>query len=103
MDMNPGCRVCKGACCEDMELNAEFPRDPVFEEWLEARGFEVMPDGVRFPFRCPELLRNGKCGIWTTRPAVCVCYAPGSAGCVATVKRRRHSEQVAAILEALSL
>jgi Fe-S-cluster containining protein len=76
-------------CCQDFDINPlHLIRPDLMDErgreFMEAIGIshlplyvlrlgaEVMPDGqVKIKHRCLQLLPNGACGIYETRPAIC--------------------------------
>jgi Fe-S-cluster containining protein len=97
------CSICPkpGSCCADFTLSDErgevtFWKDTWHEDalaWCDARKLPFFParvvsewtaeEGenkgrvyVSVRFDCPELLDNGRCGIYGTRPDLCRRYAP---------------------------
>lgn len=73
------CKTC-GACCKVMVLPVVKPlQKAVMEEWLEARGCEVVrEDGgamyVKVDLPCPHLMKSDEgwsCDTYENRPAGC--------------------------------
>lgn len=100
--MSDPCSICKGACCESLELPVHlFSHDVV--DFLRIRGVEqgVLPTSrIEIESRCPSLTNVGQCACHDTRPKVCKNYDVGGFYCRATVLRRRP-ENAKAIFEAM--
>ncbi len=94
------CLECKGACCEWLGVHV-----PAFAglggtvEFLRARGqvdevsAALDPVFVVLECRCPKLTDEGLCGIYDTRPMVCVDFEPGCPDCLRSVRARRTPEE----------
>jgi Fe-S-cluster containining protein len=94
--MNPACDLCRGACCEYMQIKFA---DAASQEWCDLHG---TPDkhGTILELPCKQLQKDGRCGIYLTRPVACIVYMVGSEHCKSAVRLRRP-EKAAQILEAM--
>lgn len=93
------CLVCRGACCESIELDLGFhPPNPDSERWIKLHGVEKNGK-ISFEAKCLKLTSNGTCEIWEDRPLVCELYIAGSHQCLETVRERRTPEQYLLIRE----
>lgn len=84
--MNPACQACKGACCSTIVF--PLPSDEVAVEWITARG-KREGNTVRLACACPQLTRDGRCGIHDTKPHICAIYQVGSPECIAAIRAQR--------------
>lgn len=92
------CAVCRGACCEETEIELT-PRSRADAEWFRVRlGNENENENgkVLLPLsRCPQLTAEGRCAIhFTSKPVVCVLFEPGGEGCLEALEKRRTPEQI---------
>ncbi len=95
------CRVCEGACCEDMELPlADVVRvlpDADKVRWFMLHGRPTPDSYVRLDCACTMLTTEGRCGIYADRPQMCHDYERGGEWCLEAIRRRRTPAQAARI------
>jgi Fe-S-cluster containining protein len=91
------CDICRGACCEELEVHpdGEFPK--VDEQYFIARSIGRTATGFRIEARCPQLNELGLCRIHDDKPLACAMYPVGGRECLAVVATRRTPEQYQAI------
>lgn len=95
------CLRCRGACCAELHvpIHGVVGKDPDGRRWLEMFG-KTVDEHVVVECRCKHLTLEGRCGIYSTRPQVCVTYPPGGAECLSAVRRRRTPEDYQRIRDA---
>ena len=95
--IHPACAICKGSCCEYMQIKYA---DAASQEWCDLHG---TPDkhGTILELPCKQLQRDGRCGIYESRPIACVVYMVGSEHCKSAVRLRRP-EKADAIFMAMA-
>lgn len=95
------CKACAGACCESFAIPIADLKPPNADamNWIQLHG--STRDGyLQLECRCTALQSDGLCGIYEERPLVCRMFVPGSADCLATVKKRRTPDDYQAIRDA---
>lgn len=97
--INPGCAICKGACCEGFRMPVDLFRNKDVQRWFNLHGQPVTEDRVYFQCPCTKL-KEGLCSIYPDRPDICRKFLPGSAACGDAIRLRRP-EQKEAIFAAL--
>jgi hypothetical protein len=95
------CLKCRGACCEEITIEAPRPENDYAHEWFTARATPVVVDSrvvsYAFATRCPRLTPDGLCSVQTNKPRACVDFIRGDAPCRGSISRRRTPEQAAKI------
>ncbi len=78
--MNPTCAQCGGACCWGVMIDPFRGFSGDEQRWLKLHGFKK-PDRIKLDKAC-EMLNDGKCSIYETRPNVCKRFVVGSPECL---------------------
>ena len=84
------CKMC-GSCCSYLtigSINSDSSyAEPDTVKFLEYHGVQIVDNPVvkgtktlKVPVKCNNLLPNGKCGIYESRPDVCKNFPPGGVG-----------------------
>ena len=99
--MLEACKLCRGACCEAIQIPDTGNRD--LDRWVglhQPKSIARVLNAMILPTRCRALV-DGKCSIYDSRPHVCVVYEPGGNSCRDTVNRGRSPSKAARILALL--
>lgn len=84
--IHPACAMCKGACCETIMVD-QNQLSPDTAKWFSYHG-NVWKNWVELQTPC-QMLVDGKCSIYETRPEMCKEAVVGGLACILSIRRRR--------------